>query len=210
MAIDLESDPDRAADLCRAAYQQLAETVSGLTDDQMPRPSLLPTWSVGHVLTHLARNAEGHSRRLQGALLNEDVPKYAGGSEQRAQEIEDGADRPAAEVLADLEASQRRLENLFTESSNAGWPNPQLAGDASYGPRGCPSHRLREIEMHHVDLGLGYAPANWPDEYVAWDLDVLLSTVSERLADPSHRRDLMAWLAGRGALPSDLTLDPWG
>ena len=64
--------------------------------------------------------------------------------------------------------------------------------------------------MHHVDLVLGYAPANWPDEYVAWDLDVLLSTVSERLADPSHRRDLMAWLAGRGALPSDLTLDPWG
>ena len=220
MAIDLESDPDRAADLCRAAYQRLAETVSGLTDDQMPRPSLLPTWSVGHVLTHLARNAEGHSRRLQGALLNEDVPKYAGGSEQRAQEIEDGADRPAAEVLADLEASQRRLENLFTESSNAGWPNPQLAGDASYGPRGCPSHRLREIEIArrnhpHIDAPLGdlAEPAKallWPDEYVAWDLDVLLSTVSERLADPSHRRDLMAWLAGRGALPSDLTLDPWG
>ncbi|GEP37680.1 maleylpyruvate isomerase [Nocardioides psychrotolerans] len=210
MAIDLESDPDRAADLCRAAYQRLVETTAGLTDHQSASPSRLPTWSVGHVLTHLARNADGHSRRLHGALLGKDVPKYEGGGEQRSQEINEGAGRPAAEVLADLEASQRRLEDLFSESSAAGWPNTLMLGHTRYGPRGCPAHRLREIEMHHVDLGLGYEPANWSERYVAWDLDVLLSTVSERLGDPLHRRDLMAWLAGRAPLPSELTLDPWG
>ncbi|TNC49938.1 maleylpyruvate isomerase N-terminal domain-containing protein [Mumia zhuanghuii] len=210
MPIDLESDPDRASGLCRAAYRRLFETVARLTDDQIGRPCRLPGWSVGHVLSHLARNADGHSRRLEGALKGRDVPKYAGGSEQRAKEISDGAARPAAELIADLAASQRRLEDLFTEMSAAGWPNPHLVGDTSYGPRGCPSHRLREIEMHHVDLGLGYTPTSWPDEYVEWELEVLLSTVPDRLADPRHRRELVAWLAGRAPVPSELALDPWG
>jgi maleylpyruvate isomerase len=208
--LDLESDPDRASDLCRDAFRRLLETVSGVTDDQVSRPCRLPGWTVGHVLSHLARNADGHSRRLEGALAGRDVPKYEGGSEQRAKEIADGAVRPAAEIVADLVASQRRLDDLFTESSVAGWPSPHLVGDTSYGPQGCPSHRLREIEMHHVDLGLGYQPTSWPDEYVGWELNVLLNTVPERLADPRHRRDLVAWLAGRGPVPSDLTLEPWG
>ncbi len=64
--------------------------------------------------------------------------------------------------------------------------------------------------MHHVDLGLGYGPGSWPDDYVAWDLGVLLSTVPERLEDAFQRRGLMAWLAGRGPLPSELTLTTWG
>ncbi|WP_338183026.1 maleylpyruvate isomerase N-terminal domain-containing protein, partial [Jatrophihabitans sp.] len=151
--------------------------MSGLTDDQIARPSRLPNWTVGHVLSHLARNADGHSRRLEGALVGKDVPKYSGGRQQRANEIDDGAARPAADVVADLVASQRRLEDLFAESSAAGWPHPQPFGDTSYGPQGCPSHRLREIEMHHLDLGLGYTPASWPDEYVDWELEILLSTV---------------------------------
>lgn len=64
--------------------------------------------------------------------------------------------------------------------------------------------------MHHVDLGLGYEPDSWPDEYVAWDLNVLLATVPERLTSPGHRRSFMAWLAGRGELPDDIRLESWG
>lgn len=64
--------------------------------------------------------------------------------------------------------------------------------------------------MHHVDLGVGYEPTDWPDEYVAWDLGVLLLTVPERLTDGSQRRQLMAFLAGRGPLQPGLTLEPWG
>ena len=210
MHANLESAPDRASDLCRAAHQRLLATVAGISDRQIAAPSRLPAWTVGHVLTHLVGNADGHARRLRGALLGEDLPKYEGGSAQRAQEIDDGAARPAAEIIADLHASQSQLEDLFAESSVAGWPNPWRCEGGSYGPRGCPAHRLREVEMHHVDLGLGYEPAHWPDDYVAWDLDVLLSTVPERLTDPLQRRYLMAWLAGRGPLPSELSMAPWG
>jgi maleylpyruvate isomerase len=63
--------------------------------------------------------------------------------------------------------------------------------------------------MHHVDVGLGYAPVDWPDEYVAWDLPVLLVSVPERLAEPGDRRRLMAWLAGRGPLDPGVRLHPW-
>jgi maleylpyruvate isomerase len=210
VTVDLEKDPDRAAELCRDAYQRLTEPLSRLTDEDVTRPSRLPDWSVAHVLTHLARNADAHARRLQGALAAQNVPKYPGGSEQRTREIEEGARRPAAEIVADLEASQARLDDLFTQAAAAGWPNPQGPDDDSYGPRGAAAHRLREIEMHHVDLGLGYTPQSWSDDYVAWDLDVVLRTVPDRLADPQQRRDLVAWLAGRGPMPSGLTLAPWG
>jgi maleylpyruvate isomerase len=207
--VDLEADADRASALCRAAHQRLVSTVVGLTDDDVASRSRLPGWTIGHVLTHLARNADGHARRLAGALRGEDVPKYAGGAEQRAREIDEGAVRPASEIVADLRASQDRLEELIVACASAGWPEPE-SHDGGYGPRGCPAHRLREVEMHHVDLGLGYGPEHWSDDYVAWDLDVLLSTVSDRLREPLQRRHLMAWLAGRGSLPTEVSLGPWG
>ena len=28
-----------------------------------------------------------------------------------------------------------------------------------------PWARLREVEVHHVDLGAGYTPADWPDAF---------------------------------------------
>ncbi|MGH9105508.1 MAG: maleylpyruvate isomerase N-terminal domain-containing protein [Acidimicrobiales bacterium] len=47
-------------------------TAERLTDERVRAPSRLPGWSVGHVLAHLARNAEGYARRLEGALEGED------------------------------------------------------------------------------------------------------------------------------------------
>ena len=64
--------------------------------------------------------------------------------------------------------------------------------------------------MHHVDLGLGYTPLDWPDEYVAWDFPVLLATAPERLASSGERRTVSsAWLAGRGPLEPETSLTPW-
>lgn len=82
-------------------------------------------------------------------------------------------------------------------------------GGGHYGVSGCPAHRLRELEMHHVDLGLGYGPLHWPEEYAAWDLPILLSTVFERLSAAGDRRKFMVWLAGRGALDAATTLSRW-
>ncbi len=208
--VDLAAEPDRSVELCVAAHGRLLAEVAGLSEAQVRAPSLLPDWSVGHVLTHLARNADGHARRLAGALRGEDVPRYPGGREQRAEEIEAGAARSVRTIVDDLAASQAALEEVFRASGAAGWPNEHLRGHDQYGPRACPAHRLREVEMHHADLGVGYGPLDWPEDYVAWDLGVLLATVPQRLATPEDRRVFMAWLAGRGGLPADFRLAPWG
>jgi maleylpyruvate isomerase len=206
---DHDMDPAQAIGLCRAAYAQLRATVERVTDEQVRSPSRLPGWTIGHVLTHVARNADGHARRLEGALRGQNVPRYAGGSAQRTDEINEGALRPAADIVADLDTSQRRLELVWDHSVAAGWPHAQLLGDDHWPATASPVRRLREVEMHHVDLGLGYEPSNWPEDYVAWELPMLLATVPSRVNRPEDQRALVAWLSGRRAIPSEIQLDPW-
>lgn len=207
---DLELLPDLAAALCTAAQSRLLDTVADLSDPVARQPSRLPAWSVGHLVTHLARNADAHRRRLEGALEGRDVPKYAGGAGQRAAEIEAGSGRPAAELIADLRESQVGLEEAFGRCAAAGWPAPDHDHRSPYPASAGPAHRLREVEMHHVDLGLGYLPAHWPPAYVEWELENLLPTVPGRLSSPRDAAALTAWLAGRAPLPPAVPLAPWG
>lgn len=206
---DLAQDPTRAVELCRAAEERLATTAAVLSDEDVRAPSRLPGWTVGHVLTHLARNADGHARRVSGALRGESLGKYAGGADQRRAEVEGGAHRPAAEILADLLASQARLRQLFDVAEAQGWPHGDFLGGEAYCVTACPAHRLREVEMHHVDLALSYTPADWPEEYIAWDLEVVLDTVPGRLS-PEGRQTFLAWVAGRGPVDQSWALSPWG
>ena len=85
----------------------------GLGDGDVRRPSRLPGWTVGHVLAHVARNADSHRRRTEGAAVNEVVDQYPGGYAGRASEIEAGAGRPASELIVDVrfsaDAAGRRL-----------------------------------------------------------------------------------------------------
>src|SRR5258708_2431063 len=60
-----------AVDACAAPNETLNARLVGLTDDEARRPSLLPGWTVGHVLTHIARNADGLARMFTGAQRGE-------------------------------------------------------------------------------------------------------------------------------------------
>jgi len=209
MSADLEQDAAAAIALCQAAHARLLASAGGLADGQVRAPSRLPGWSVGHVLSHLARNADGHARRLEAALAGADLPRYPGGSSQRAAGIAAGAGRRAAELAADLARTARRLEDVWASSAAAGWPHAELRGHDSWPATASPSRRLREVEVHHADLGLGYEPADWPEEYTEWELPMLLATVPRRLPDPGDRRDLLAWLMGRRPDLPPVRLDPW-
>jgi maleylpyruvate isomerase len=57
-----ESQRDEAIRGALAAQGALPQDIAGLTDDQARAPSLLPGWSVGHVLTHIARNGDSYVR----------------------------------------------------------------------------------------------------------------------------------------------------
>jgi maleylpyruvate isomerase len=191
---------------CRAAHRRLFATLNGLDDDVVRAPSLLPDWPRGHVLTHLARNADSHVRILEGALRGESLEQYAGGFEERAAAIEAGSGRPAAELVADVHDASLRLEDAWARMTPEAWDGHGFARGAIWPCRELPSFRWREVEIHHADLGLGY---EWPDDYLAFELPVALAALPDRLSGSDDRRRLLAWLAGRAPQPGDLALGPW-
>ena len=75
--------PTEVIDGCQAAHSRLAAAINDLPDAVVRQPSLLPDWTVGHVLTHLARNAEAMVRRIEaatrGELIDQEPVEHRGG-----------------------------------------------------------------------------------------------------------------------------------
>src|SRR6185436_8370583 len=113
--------PTTYIDGCRVSHATLEREIAGLTDEQARQPSRLPDWTVGHVLSHLARNADSVVRRLEGAIRGEIVDQYAGGVEGRVAEIESGAGRPAAELIADIRATNSAVDELLVSAPEDLW-----------------------------------------------------------------------------------------
>lgn len=193
--------PDETIERLRASQARLLTTAAALP--AATAPSLLPGWTVGHLLTHVARNADSAVRRLEGAARGEIVDQYPGGPAGRAAEIEAGAARPLPELLADVRATSRAVERVAAALPPEAWPRPTRGVDGDLQPaeqvlRG----RLREVEIHHVDLGAGYTAADWPEAFVT---DLLTSELPA-LAARAEPAALLAWLTGRGPAP---LLAPW-
>ncbi|NUT10216.1 MAG: maleylpyruvate isomerase family mycothiol-dependent enzyme [Nonomuraea sp.] len=211
--------PAVQAELASATNQLLA-TAASLSDADVAAPSLLPGWSRGHVLAHLAGNAASHLNLLTWARTGVRTPQYSS-AEARDAEIEAVAARPAAAHLAALEDSAGRLAAAFRDLPGEAWSAPV----EGMRPPPHPAwyllvRRLREVAVHHVDLGAGYRPSDWPEPFVRRELhDCRLSwpyersTVSEIVltGEPQQRwqnlgkgpavrgapADMLAWLTGR-------------
>jgi maleylpyruvate isomerase len=194
---------------CRAAHRRLFSTLRSVDEETVRRPSRLPGWTVGHVLTHLARNADSHVRMLLAADRGESVEQYAGGAEQRAADIEAGAGRPRDALVTDVGQASLDLETVWAETSPNGWAGHGLSRGRPWPCVDLPFNRWREVEVHHVDLGLGYQPADWPDEYIARELPLAVAGLPRRVTDPSQRRLLLAWLFDRADQPPALDLGGW-
>ena len=206
---------------CQAAHARLLQTVAAVTDADVRRPSLLPGWTVGHVLAHLARNADSHVRMLEAAARGEVAGQYPGGNEQRAADIAAGATRTAQELAEDVAESMMRLEATWRRTPEAAWAHGigRVASGDEWPLADLPFYRWREVEIHHADLGLGFGWADWSDAYVDAELPRALAGLPGRLApgvdtafvDAVPQRRLLAWLVGRlegdaGGLPA---LGPW-
>lgn len=128
------SNADTGVARCREAHRRLRGTAETIDDSIMARESLLPGWSVGHVLTHIARNADSVTRRLEGAIRNEIVPQYGSGAESRESEIERDVRRPAAAVIEDLIQANARVELAFDSMSARSWENLIVASSGVQAP----------------------------------------------------------------------------
>jgi maleylpyruvate isomerase len=186
------------------ASDRLLGSASALTDDHLREPSLLPGWSRGHLLTHLARNADGLANLLTWARTGVETPQYESFDARDAQ-IEEGSGRPADEIIADLSRSSEKFINMAREMPPEGW----LA--EVKGMRGPPHpgwytlhRRLTEVEIHHVDLAAGYGSGDWPDWFVT---DTLYEVVGRLAGQPdSPSAVLTDTLTGRQfLLPPDGT-----
>src|ERR1700710_619678 len=140
--------PEPTVDL-QALRASTANLVQGLAAEQwsdadVAAASLCEGWTRGHVLNHIARNAEGIAATLAGALRGEVVERYPDGWDARNAAIAAGADRPMAELLADVQATAERLDRVFGAIAEAnGW---QLPTEREHPAEHWVHQRWREVE----------------------------------------------------------------
>jgi maleylpyruvate isomerase len=151
-----------------SAFAEILDAVVGITDTQVRESSLLPGWTRGHVLSHLARNADGNRNIVEGALYDEEREQYPGGAEQRAADIAEGANKSAPALVADLVEAQKRLVAPWRSLTPEQWSRTGVW--LSAGRRTIDNGlraRRRELLVHLVDLNLCVRPADLPPEFVA-------------------------------------------
>ena len=152
------------------ATDRLLASAAALTDAGAGEPSLLPGWTRGHVLTHVARNGDGLGNLLRWARTGVETPMYASREARRA-DIEAGAGHSATDLAADVQATAIAFAAEAASVPDEAW-TAQVQGLT--GPpipgRGVLDWRLREVEIHHVDLAVGYRPGDWPEEFVTASL----------------------------------------
>lgn len=135
-------------------------------------PSLLDGWTRGHVLTHLARNAERHVHLFECAARGEIGDQYPGGMSQRNADIEDGAMRSASEIAADLRRNVWNLEAQWAHASPEAWQGSARRPGGQVVPvSDLVFLRWREVAIHIVDLAMGFGHESWSDFYVTHELE---------------------------------------
>jgi maleylpyruvate isomerase len=199
------------------SHARLLEAIGGLGTPQMRRPSLLPGWTVGHVLTHVARNADSHVRRAQAAVRGEMIDQYEGGAAGRAAAIDVGAVRTAVEITHDVRTSTAALDACWRALPGDAWTGRSRDTNGLERPLfELPSRRWQETEVHLVDLGVGVTHREWPDDFVLEWLPRTRERMWSQLPNTArglrfdHPADELAWLYGRLRRDDLPDLPPWG
>ncbi|MFJ8646785.1 maleylpyruvate isomerase family mycothiol-dependent enzyme [Streptomyces sp. NPDC093546] len=197
----------------REATERLLTAATKLDDAAVAAPSRLPGWTRGHVLAHLSRNADALVNVLQGR------PMYVS-AEARDADIERDAPRPLAAQLDDVRKSAARFQ--AEGEVPADWDRTvELRNGVTDRAVRVPFRRLVEVELHHVDLGIGYELEDLPQEFTEREIEFLADRFSGNATVPPTRllaggrewrtggeegtevtvsgpaADLLGWLAGR-------------
>ncbi|MFD7263566.1 maleylpyruvate isomerase family mycothiol-dependent enzyme [Streptomyces sp. NPDC059874] len=209
----------------RESTDRLLTAVAKLDNAALAEESLLPGWTRGHILAHLARNAD--------ALVNvfEGRPMYESATGRDA-DIERDAGRPLEEQLTDVRDSAARF--LATSEPDQDWSRTvELRNGVTDLASNVPFRRWVEVELHHVDLNIGYELSDLPEEFTDREIAFLADRWSGRPEVPpvtlktyhgdqvwhtggsegtpvtltGSPDELLGWLAGRGLKGAHLTLE---
>ncbi|MYR40965.1 maleylpyruvate isomerase family mycothiol-dependent enzyme [Streptomyces sp. SID5910] len=207
---------DHVRDLAsvRDATERLLTAVGKLDNAGVTDQSRLPGWTRGHVLAHLARNADALVNVLEGR------PMYVS-AEARDADIERDAPRPLDAQLTDVRESAARFQEAG--AAPADWSRTlTLRNGVTDSASRLPFRRWVEVELHHVDLGIGYELEDLPEEFTEREIAFLAARFDghpdvppTRLTDGTRAwrtgreddgagvsvtgapADLLGWLAGR-------------
>ncbi|MCX5014571.1 maleylpyruvate isomerase family mycothiol-dependent enzyme [Streptomyces sp. NBC_00555] len=199
----------------REATDRLLTAVAKLDNAALAEESHLPGWSRGHILAHLARNAD--------ALVNvfEGRPMYESATARDA-DIERDAGRSLEEHLTGLRDSWARF--LATSERDQDWSRTvELRNGVTDLASNVPFRRWVEVDLHHVDLNIGYELSDLPEEFTDREITFLADRWSGRPEVPpvtlravpgevwhtggtegtpvvleGPKDELLGWLAGRG------------
>jgi len=199
-----------------AGHSRLRAAAGRMTERDARAASLLPGWTRGHLLTHLADVATAFARQADNARRGEVREVYAGGREGRNSSIEAGSGLPIEDLRARLEQGLSALETAWAQLTPADWQQP--CGHRDQPLTGTAAAWWRESELHLVDLDVGYQAQDWSPQLSAHVIDFLLprlpenSTVVLEPNDTSNRWEhghgptvnltaplhiLAAWISGR-------------
>ncbi|MGW7430656.1 maleylpyruvate isomerase family mycothiol-dependent enzyme [Streptomyces sp. NPDC054861] len=194
-------DHVRDLDSVRQATDRLLTAAAAWDNAAVALPSRLPGWSRGHVLAHLARNADALVNVLQGR------PMYVS-AEARDADIERDAARPLDAQLADVRATAARFDALGAEPAD--WERTvELRNGVTDRAARIPFRRWVEVALHHVDLGTGYELEDLPEEFVQREIDFLTERFrGHRDVPPTGVRAESGreWTTGGGASGGPVTV----
>jgi maleylpyruvate isomerase len=175
-------------------------------DLDISAPSLLPGWTVGHVLSHVARQADAAVNLLTWALTSVETPMYAS-VERRNEEILNGAGRPLDEQLADLSSTASRFAAAVEAMTPTAWgAQVRHLNGRILTPQQVVWGRWREVEVHHIDLDAGYRAADWPEAFTLHLLREIGSDLSGWEGGLTAFADDVAFEATIGAAPAPITV----
>jgi maleylpyruvate isomerase len=190
-------------------------------NDAFAAPSALPGWSRAHVLSHIARNADGMINLLTWARTGVPTPAYAS-ADQRDADIEVGAARTPSEIRDDVVSSSDRLAQVVRKMPREAWSAQVRNVQGQEIPAtDIPWIRAREMWVHAVDLDVGASFADLPAPMLAELLTEVATTMGAKADCPSLRLvapdgtwtvgdaenaitvsgpapELLEWLLGRG------------
>jgi len=177
---------DRAAliqQIDDATGRLLLATAGRLTDEEVRGASLLPGWTRGHVLTHVARGGDALRNLLVWARTGVETQAYTS-REARDEAIEAGSGRPAAEHVKDIAGSAEAFGSEAAAMPEGSWGfQLSVPGIPVLPAEEVLVRRLVELELHHTDLDAGYRPSGWPSSFTELDLpEPMRSQRDERLA----------------------------
>lgn len=207
-------DHVRDLESLREATERLLTAAARLDNASMAEPSRLPGWSRGHLLAHLARNADALVNVLEGRPMYPDAVT-------RDADIERDAPRPLDVQVADVRATAERFQRVAAVPADWARTVALRNGVTDVAAR-VPFRRLVEVELHHADLGIGRELEDLSADFIERETDFLTERFAGHadvpplaLTSPDGRTwrtgradgtpatvtgpaaDLMGWLAGR-------------